>query len=392
MPLQRSFIRFSTRVEFGAGMLDKLGAIAAEFGDRAYCIFDPFFQNSETALRTLRVLHAAGIQTIENYDVRPNPRAADMDTKAAECVEKRCNLVIALGGGSCIDIGKAVAAVAANGRSIWDYATVENRHSEEITVPPLPLIAVPTTSGTGSEATIYSVVTNPAIQRKCAVRSFYMYPAVALVDPALMMLMPPMLTALTGIDTFAHGYESYTNKNATLFSRTLALECMKLFAENIEECCSHGGSLQARANMAYASLLGGMAIAHCPTTIGHVLGQCLSGWTDAPHGGSLACCIEQLIRWTLPDGMADLSRIARLFSVDLYAVSDEESARRLPDILSGLFERILGKRVTMKTYGMKDEHAEEFAGFVYQNYQRDMSNYLKAPSAEDIVFLVQKSM
>lgn len=115
-PLKRSFIRFPIRVEFGCGKLKELGTIAAEFGKRAYVLFDPFFQNSEPARQVLDSLHAAGIEAVACYGIQPNPRAADMDRKAAECVEQRCDFMIALGGGA-MDIGKAVAMVATNGRS-----------------------------------------------------------------------------------------------------------------------------------------------------------------------------------------------------------------------------------------------------------------------------------
>ncbi|MDY3618635.1 iron-containing alcohol dehydrogenase [Agathobaculum sp.] len=388
-PLKRSFIRFPTRVEFGAGMLAQLGGIARPFGKRAYVIFDPFFEGSQTAARALSFLHEAGVETIENYNTRPNPRAADMDEKAAECVQNGCDLVIALGGGSAIDIGKAVAMVATNGRSSWNYAALETHPYEEITEPPLPLIAVPTTSGTGSEATIYSVVTNPDLQRKCSIRSFLLYPAVALIDPELMTGIPQQLTAMTGIDTFAHAYESYTNIKSTYFSRMIALESMRLFAENIETCCFHGDNVEARGAMAYAALLGGMAIAHCPCTIGHVLGQCLSGWTDAPHGGSLATCTAPIIRWTLPEGLPQLAAVARVFDRAL-PEDDRAAAHALPDLLNRLFERILGGRVTMRTYGLTEAQQEPFSAFIYENYQGDMGNYVKVPTLNDIRFLVRQ--
>ena len=390
-PLKRSFIRFPTRVEFGCGKLKELGNIAAEFGKRAYVLFDPFFQNSEPAQQVLDSLHSAGIEAIENYDIHPNPRTADMDCKASECVEQQCDLVIALGGGGAMDIGKAVAMVATNGRSAWDYAALEIHPYEEITIPPLPFIAIPTTAGTGSEGTIYSVVTNPQLQRKCSIRSFYLYPTVALIDPALTAGVPRKLTAMTGIDTFAHAYESYTNVHATYFSKMISLESMRLFAENIEACCFDGADLEARSAMSYAALLGGMAISHCPCTIGHVLGQCLSGWTDAPHGGSLATCTVPIIRWTLPEGIPQFASIARLFDKHLLAADDKTAADALPELIDSLFTRILGERVTMRTYGLQSDQLPCFADFIYENYKGDMSNYCKVPSREDIHFLVRQS-
>lgn len=391
LPLKRSFIRFPTRVEFGVGKLDKIGPITAAFGRRAYVILDPFFEGSEPATRALKSLHDAGVETVEVYFAPSNPRADDMDMRANECVQYGCDSVVAIGGGSAIDIGKAVAMVATNGRSAWDYAALEIHPYEEITIPPLPMIAVPTTAGTGSEGTIYSVVTNPTLQRKCSIRSFYLYPSVAVIDPALMTGIPRRLTAMTGIDAFAHAYESFTNVNSTYFSRMLATECMRLFAENIETCCFHGEDLEARSAMAYAALLGGMAIAHCPCTIGHVLGQCLSGWTDTPHGASLATCTVPIIRWTLPEATDQLAAIAHLFDPSLRLTTNSKAAQALPDLLDQLFERILGERVTMKSCGLREDQLESFADFIYENYQGDMGNYCKKPTREDVHILVRQS-
>jgi len=389
-PLRRSFIRFPTQVEYGSGMLGRIGEFTASYGKRAYCLFDPFFRGSEAAATVMDALHAVGIETYDSYEVHPNPRAGDIDKQAAECMEQKCDFVVAMGGGGTLDIGKAVAFLVTNGRSAWDYTVKENQFYHSITIPPLPFVAVPTTAGTGSEATIYSVVNNPDIQRKCTIRSFELYPRLAIVDPELMLNIPPLLTALTGIDTFAHAFESYTNKNATAFSKMLAMESMRLFAENIVECVENGKNTEARGSMAIASLLGGLAISHSPTTLPHIIGQCLSGWVDAPHGGSLAVCLSQVIRWTLPNGQAEFAQIARVIAPELAAASDAEAAEALPEIIDKLFVRIMGnQRVTMKTYGMDENRADEFAEFIFHNYQKDMSNYLRVPTMEELKAIIQ---
>ena len=389
-PLRRSFIRFPTQVEYGSGMLGRIGEFTASYGKRAYCLFDPFFRGSEAAATVMDALHAVGIETYDSYEVHPNPRAGDIDKQAAECMEQKCDFVVAMGGGGTLDIGKAVAFLVTNGRSAWDYTVKENQFYHSITIPPLPFVAVPTTAGTGSAATIYSVVNNPDIQRKCTIRSFELYPRLAIVDPELMLNIPPLLTALTGIDTFAHAFESYTNKNAIAFSKMLAMESMRLFAENIVECVENGKNAEARGSMAIASLLGGLAISHSPTTLPHIIGQCLSGWVDAPHGGSLAVCLSQVIRWTLPNGQTEFAQIARVIAPELAAASDAEAAEALPEIIDKLFVRIMGnQRVTMKTYGMDENRADEFAEFIFHNYQKDMSNYLRVPAMEELKAIIQ---
>lgn len=392
-PLRRSFIRFPTQVEFGAGMHRRIDEFVAGYGKRAYCLFDPFFKNSDAAESVLAALHKIGIETFDCYEVRPNPRAADIDERAAECKEQKCDFVIALGGGGAIDIGKAISFLVTNGRGAWDYTVKENQFYHSITEEPLPFVCLPTTAGTGSEATIYSVINNPEIQRKCTIRSFALYPKLAIIDPELMLNLPPMLTALTGIDTFAHAFESYTNKNATLYSKMVARESMRLFAENIITCVEDGKNLEARGNMAFASMLGGLAISHAPTSLPHIIGQCLSGWVDAPHGGSLAVCLSQVIRWTLPNGQAEFAELARILDPKLVNMSDDEAAKTFPDLIDSLFLRAMGnQKVTMKSYGMDESRADEFATFIFDNYQKDMDNYLRKPTLEELKQIIQSCL
>jgi len=384
-PLRRSFIRFPTQVEFGAGMHRRIGEFVNGYGKRAYCLFDPFFRGSEVAEAVMSALRNIGVDTYDCYEVRPNPRAADIDARAAECKEQKCDFVIALGGGGAIDIGKAISFLVTNGRGAWDYTVKENQFYYSITDEPLPFVALPTTAGTGSEATIYSVINNPEIQRKCTIRSFALYPKLAIIDPELMLNLPPMLTALTGIDTFAHAFESYTNKNATAYSKMVARESMRLFAENIVSCVEDGKDIKARGNMAFASMLGGLAISHAPTSLPHIIGQCLSGWVDAPHGGSLAVCLSQVIRWTLPNGQKEFAELARILEPKMHTVSDKQAAKEFPDLIDKLFLRVMGnRRVTMRTYGMDESRADEFAEFIFNNYQKDMDNYLRKPTLEEL--------
>lgn len=392
-PLRRSFIRFPTQVEYGAGILSRIGEFTTGYGKKAYCLFDPFFKGSQAAQTVISALHAQGVETFENYEVRPNPRAGDIDARAAECLEQKCDFVVALGGGGTLDIGKAISFLVTNGRGAWDYTVKENEFYYSITEDPIPLVAIPTTAGTGSEATIYSVINNPEIHRKCTIRSFALYPALAIIDPELMINLPPMLTALTGIDTFAHAFESFINKNATLYSKMVAKESMRLFAENIVECVENGKNADARGKMAFASLLGGLAISHAPTSLPHIIGQCLSGWVDAPHGGSLAVCLSQVIRWTLPYGQAEFAEIARVLDPTLITRTDAEAAAIFPDLVENLFVRIMGnQRVTMKTYGMDENRADEFAEFIYKNYQADMANYLRVPTLDELKELIHQCL
>ena len=284
-----------TKVLFGAGKVAELGNEAAALGKKAFVLMDPFYKGSEVSVRLLGILKQAGLESFDCYEVVPNPRHTVVDELLEKLNSEGCDMVVAIGGGSCIDTAKALALVATNGRKAWDYTA---KNDEEVPVPekdPMPLIAVSTTSGTGSEVTPYAVLNNLDKHCKGVIIGPKVYPKISIVDPELTISVPPQVTALTAIDAFSHSFESYMNPISTLWSRMVAHEGMRLFAKSIRKAVEDGTDIEARTDLAMSSTLGGMAIAHIPSTLPHAMGQPLSGLTDAPHGGSIACCICQII-------------------------------------------------------------------------------------------------
>lgn len=376
----------------GEGRLSELGEIAKEHGQKVFLVYDPFLKDSTTLEGIKENLTASGLSFVEFNDILPNPRNTSIDAGTALCVTERCDVVVAIGGGSAIDSAKANALVATNGGVCWEYT---ERAGEEVTRPTtksLPLIVVPTTAGTGTEATSFAVINNPAEKRKCTIITPAIFPDVALVDPEIMKTIPSMITALTGLDTFAHALESYISVNATPISEMLSLYSIELFAKSIRTAVNDGSNIEARDQMALACGLGGAAIGTAGVTLPHALGQPLGALTDAPHGGTLAACFPQIIEWTLPYAEDKLGKVAGLLNPSLPAtMSAAEKAAKMPEILRNLYND-LGVDVSFGKYGLKEEDIEKLADLCFVGFLQDIKAHPKPVTREDVIELINACM
>lgn len=376
----------------GEGRLKELGKVSAKFGKNIFLVYDPFLNGSDTLNSIKETLKKENLAIIEFNDIEPNPRNTAIDAGKESCVHAGCDVVVVIGGGSAIDSAKAIALTATNGGNCWEYT---ERAGEEVTRPTtkgLPLVVVPTTAGTGTEATSFAVINNPAEKRKCTIITPLIYPDISLIDPDIMKTIPPMITALTGIDTFAHAVESYISVNATPISEMLSLYAIELFATSIRTAVNDGQNAEARSKMALACSLAGAAIGMAGVTLPHALGQPLGALTDAPHGGTLAACFPQIIEWTLPNEADKLGKVAGLLDPSLPAdMSVLEKAQELPRILRELYTD-LGVDVSFGKYGLKEDEIEKLADLCFVGFLQDINAHPKDVSREDVIELIQLCM
>lgn len=384
--------QFPTQLRVGNGKRKELGALAATYGTKTFAVFDPFLNDSTVQKEMLDNLSENGIESVVFSEIVPNPRNTSIDRGAELCRSAGCQLVIAVGGGSAIDTAKAIALTAALGGNCWDYT---ERQGEPVTRPDrpgLPLIAIPTTAGTGTEATQFAVINNPEQVRKCTIITPLIYPCVSIIDPELMISIPPQLTALTGIDTFAHAFEAYICKGQNEFSDALALYAMELFAKSIRSAVQDGSDLEARGMMAMSCALAGAAFSNAGVCLPHAMGQPLSAFTDAPHGGTLAACIPQVIEWTIPYAEERLARVAEILDAD--AVSGKTQAQKaaaLPELMDKLYAD-LDVHVSFSGYGLKEEDVDVFVNLCFTAYKQDMDAHPKPVTRQDVYDLVHKCM
>ena len=283
-----SAFEFATaqRIVFGAGKVQQAGALAAELGKRALVVTGSRPERAQVLFDALR---ASGIE----WDTLPaahEPTVALVQQGVALVKVATCDLVISIGGGSVIDTGKAIAALSTNPGEMLDYLEVIGR-GQPIKQAPLPFVAIPTTAGSGAEATRNAVLSSPEHQVKVSLRSPMMLPRIALIDPALTYALPPAVTATTGMDALAQLIEPYMSVRANPMTDALCRDGIARAARALLPAYKNGGDAAAREDMALASLLGGMALANAGLGAVHGFAAPIGGMFPAPHG---AVCAQLL--------------------------------------------------------------------------------------------------
>lgn len=280
----------AARVLFGDGSSASVPELASGFGRRVLVVagFD-----AERAGWLVEGLQARGADVVL-LCVEGEPDAAFVEGGAELARRRDTEAVVGLGGGSALDAAKAIAALATNRGEVMDYLEVVGR-GQPVTQPPLPLIAVPTTAGTGSEVTRNAVVTVPDRRVKASLRSPLMIPRAAVVDPVLTYSLPPALTAATGLDALTQLVEPFLSVRANPVTDALCREGLTRAARSLGRACEDGRDAVARADMSLASLLGGMALANAGLGAVHGLAAPIGGMFRAPHGAVCAALLPHVM-------------------------------------------------------------------------------------------------
>ncbi|MEL7061876.1 MAG: iron-containing alcohol dehydrogenase [Acidobacteriota bacterium] len=330
--------RMPTRVHIAPGALDRLPEAARALGlSSALLAVDPGVRSATSILdRALELLRAAGLRC-EVFDaIEPNPRTTTATAAADLLRSEQLDGVIALGGGSVLDAAKAAAMLAENELRIEQY---EGR--DRYAAAPRPMIAVPTTCGTGSEVTWVSVLSQPATRTKISVKGESMFPDQALVDADLLMTLPADLVASTGVDALTHALEATTSAAANAVSDALAEEATRLLFTFLDRARADiGGDDEARAAVMRASTLAGLAFGNADVAAVHCLSEAIGGLADTPHGLTNAVLLAPVLRSHRP--WID-DRLAQLDSAVLGGeprASVEERADRFLAALDELLGRL----------------------------------------------------
>ena len=304
------------RVIFGPGALRQVGALAAGFGRRALAVTGRDAGRADPLLAQLR---GHGVEATV-FPVDGEPTTVLASAGAAQAVGLEVDLVVAFGGGSPLDAAKAIAALATNGGQPLDYMEVVGR-GQPLAKPSLPLIAIPTTAGTGSEATRNAVLTSPEHGVKASMRSVSMVPRVAVVDPELTWGMPPALTASTGLDALTQLIEPFTCNRTNPLVDALCRDGIARVARSLRRAWANGRDASAREDMALASLFGGFALANAGLGAVHGFSGVIGGTFRAPHGAVCAAL--------LPHVMAVNRRALRERSPDSFLAARYDEVARL---------------------------------------------------------------
>lgn len=280
-----------TRIIFGNGAIEHVPALAAGLGNNLLLVTG----DSQRFSQQLRVsLEEKGLKT-RIFTISSEPTTDDISEAVQLCRKHKCNVVAGLGGGSAIDAAKAIAAMAANPGELTDYLEVIGKNNP-LTVSPLPCIAIPTTAGTGSEVTKNAVIKSVRHRVKVSLRSEMMYPKIAIIDPLLSMQMSPELTAFTGIDALTHLLETFVSAVSNPYLEMICTDGLTRIAGFLERAYLNGNDMEARENMAFAAMLGGVALANGKLGAVHGFAGPLGGMFPAPHGAVCACLLPAVMR------------------------------------------------------------------------------------------------
>ncbi len=279
------------RIVFGSGTVREVAPAALSFGKRVLLVTgcpEAVFAPLEEELRR------AGLESLR-LEVRSEPTLDLVREGTAKAREAGCEAVIAVGGGSAIDAGKAIAALASNGGDPLDYLEVIGQ-GRPLRLPSLPWIAVPTTAGTGAEVTRNAVLASPEHKVKASLRSPLMLARLAVVDPDLTLELPPDVTSSTGLDALTQLIEPYVSIRANAMTDMFCREGMLRVARSLERACRYPRDREARTDMSFASLLGGLALANAGLGAVHGFAAPIGGMFDAPHGAVCAGLLPQVMR------------------------------------------------------------------------------------------------
>ena len=280
-------------------------------------------------------LAEAGIESVVFSDLTPNPKDYEVMAGAVLYERERCDVIVAIGGGSVIDCAKAIGIVHANGSNILAFEGVD-----QVEVPGPPLICIPTTAGTAADISQFCIVANTAGRYKMAIISKTVVPDVALVDPETTLTMDPYLTACTGLDALTHAIEAYVSTASSPVVDVHALAAIRLIRDNLENAVADPGSLPARENMLLASLQAGLAFSNASLGAVHAMAHSIGGYLDLAHGECNALLLEHVVRFNIEAAPERYRTIGEAMGIDMRGMTERERAKRITEALNGFRNRV----------------------------------------------------
>lgn len=374
-----------TRITMGVGSHQQLRDVLAELGvARLFVAVDAALRKGDFYQGIARILEDAGIQVTTFSEIEPEPSASTVAVAFDACQAHRAQAVLAVGGGSTMDVAKAVAILATNGGQIQDYEGVE-----KFKVPPLPRIAIPTTAGTGSEVSGSCVITDTERGLKMSIRHAAMNPAnVAILDPLALTTVPAHVAMHAGVDAFVHAFESYISLGANPVTDALNLHAIELISGNIRQYTAHRGNLEAGLAMLCGSTLAGMTFGITGLGNVHCMARFVGTYFHQSHGLSNAICLPFVVDFNAVANPAKYARVAQAMGRHVNGLPLLEAARQAQEAIREMCGD-LGVPARLRDIGATDEKFEELARLcVEANYNRWNPRYT---TQMDFLQLFQKA-
>ncbi len=323
-----------------------------------------------------------GIEAVFYEGVEPNPKDRNVFDGLKVFQKEDCDMIITVGGGSAHDCGKGIGIAATHEGDLYeDYAGIEKLEN-----PLPPLVCVNTTAGTASEVTRHCVITNTEKKIKYVIVSWRNTPLVSINDPELMVGKPPALTAATGMDALTHAVESYISLGANPVTDAASIQAIKLISENLRQAVAYGKNMKARENMAYASLLAGMAFNNAGLGYVHAMAHQLGGLYDMPHGVANAILLPHVARYNLISNPKKFAEVAEFMGEKTEGLSVREAANKAITAIEKLSQDV-NIPSSLRELGVKEEDFEYMAKMALQDGNA-ISNPIQGKE-EDIIKMFQ---
>ncbi len=380
-----------TRALFGVGMLNCLHEQTMP-GKKAMIVISNGQSTKANGYlaRTEEQLHTAGIETAVFDKIQPNPLKATVEEGGAFARENGCDFIVALGGGSVMDASKGIAVSAVNEGDLWDYAFGKTGKAMPVKNKPLPIIAITTTAGTGSETDAWGVITNPDTHEKIGFGGIdELFPKIALIDPELMTSVPPKFTAYQGFDAFFHSAEGYISKFANPMSDMFGITAIENVSRNLAKAVHDGKDMEAREKVAFGNYLSGIEMVVGSTSSQHSLEHALSAYhQELPHGAGLTMLSKAYFTFFIEKHVCD-DRFVRMAK----AMGKEDASKPMDfiEMLTKMQGDCGVADLKMSDYGIKPEEFETLA----KNAMETMGGLFQcdrvALSVADCVSIYEKS-
>lgn len=374
------------KLVFGCGKVSLIGKIAKNYGNKVMIVTGRTSTKKTGLLdKVVNYLKEQGLEIVIFDKIEENPLTTIVEEGANIVNSEGCDLLIGLGGGSAIDAAKGIAFLAVNPGDISDYIFGKSGKGA------LPLIAITTTAGTGSEGDSLAVLTNPVTKDKKSLKSPYIYPKVSIVDPELMSTLPKHLIASTGFDALCHCIEAFVANRSNTITDVFALNGIKTISETLPKVYANQMDIEAWKGMALSNTFGGMVIDSAGVALAHGLEHSVSGLLNVRHGEGLAAILITFMEYSLEAAPNKFAQIAKAMGENLEGLSESEAASRSIDAVKKLMKTI-NLQFTLSQLGVKEEHVDWLAENSMKTMTYAISNNPRVPDMEEIKQLYLKCL
>lgn len=374
-----------TRLQFGPGTVKELGKTIKDFkGSKVLLVVDPGLVKAGLLERLTAPLDQEGIPFTVYDAIDPEPGLRLADKGCAVAQKAGCDCVVGAGGGSAMDVAKAVSVLLTNGGKAVDYLGLGL-----IKKPGVPKIMVPSSAGTGAEVTFTAVFINEETGSKGGMNGDPLYPDAAILDPELTLSLPADVTAYTGIDALTHALEAYTSTQAHAVSEMYSLEAVDLIARHLPAACADGGNLAARSAMLMGSLLGGKALATAGVGLVHAMAYPMGGMFGIPHGLANAVLLPYVVQYNLPGNFEKFALLAEALGQNTEGLSRRDAAVLCVEALYDLNADV-GIPATLQELDIPFDQIPEMAEIAL-TVTRPVENNPRRPSLADVIAVYERA-